>query len=131
MLEQVKDFWNARPCNIRHSDKEVGTLEYFEEVDAKKYRVEPHILDFANHKEWKNKDVLEIGCGIGTDAIRFLKAGANYTATELSYESAEIAKKRFDVYGYDADIHIGNSETLSEFLPEKKYTFFVFWNFVC
>jgi SAM-dependent methyltransferase len=121
MLEQVKDFWNARPCNIRHSDKEVGTLEYFEEVDAKKYRVEPHILDFANHKEWKNKDVLEIGCGIGTDAVRFLKAGANYTATELSYESAEIAKKRFDVYGYDVDIHIGNSETLSEFLPEKKY----------
>jgi len=121
MLKQVKDFWNARPCNIRHSDKEVGTLEYFEEVDAKKYRVEPHILDFANHKEWKNKDVLEIGCGIGTDAIRFLKSGANYTATELSYESAEIAKKRFDVYDYDADIHIGNAETLSEFLPEKKY----------
>lgn len=121
MLEQVKEFWNTRPCNIKHSDKEVGTLDYFEEVDAKRYKAEPHILDFANFNEWENKDVLEIGCGIGTDAIRFLKAGANYSATELSHESAEVAKKRFDAYGYDVDVHVGNSESLSDFLPAKKY----------
>ena len=121
MIEQVKDFWNARPCNILHSKKEVGTLEYFEEVDERRYKVEPHILDFANFSEWKGKEVLEIGCGIGTDAVRFLKAGANYTATELSHESAKVAKKRFDVYGYDVDIHVGNSESLSDFLPKKKY----------
>ena len=28
----VKEFWDKRPCNIRHSDKDVGTKEYFDEV---------------------------------------------------------------------------------------------------
>jgi len=120
-IETIKSFWNDRPCNIRHSSKKIGSLEYFEEVDAKKYFVEPHILDFANHTEWENKEVLEIGCGIGTDAIRFAKAGANYTGIELSENSANLAKKRFEVYGADGTIHVGNSEQLDSFLPKKKY----------
>ena len=36
-----------RPCNIRHSPKPVGTREYFDEVEARKYFVEPHIPVFA------------------------------------------------------------------------------------
>ena len=31
-IEEVKKFWDDRPCNVRHSDKEIGTLEYFKEV---------------------------------------------------------------------------------------------------
>lgn len=120
-IDDVKSFWDNRPCNIRHSKKEIGTLEYFEEVSQKRYSAEPHIIKFAKFHECDGKDVLEIGCGIGTDAIQFLKSGANYTATELSDESAAIAKKRFDVYGYNVNVYTGNAENLSEFLPKKKY----------
>jgi hypothetical protein len=38
-ITQVHDYWNARPCNIRHSTKPVGTREYFDEVEARKYMV--------------------------------------------------------------------------------------------
>ncbi len=31
-VARVQSYWNARPCNIRHSPKEVGTREYFDEV---------------------------------------------------------------------------------------------------
>ncbi|MGC9025813.1 MAG: hypothetical protein ACP5NB_13465 [Chloroflexia bacterium] len=34
-IEQVQDFWDRRPCNIRHSPKPVGTREYFDEVEAR------------------------------------------------------------------------------------------------
>ena len=83
-LNKVIDFWDSRPCNIRHSSKEVGTKEYFEEVTAKKYLVEPHILPFANFGEWKGKKVLEIVCGLGTAAQSFAEAGAIYTCVDLS-----------------------------------------------
>jgi hypothetical protein len=43
--------------------------KYFDEVEARKYFVEPHIMSFANFPNWNGKRVLEIGCGIGTDAI--------------------------------------------------------------
>lgn len=46
-LEDVREFWNRRPCNIRHSVKPTGTREYFEEVEHRKYLVEPHIPEFA------------------------------------------------------------------------------------
>ena len=62
-IDSVRDFWNARPCNIRHSPREVGTREYFDEVERRKYFVEPHIPGFAEFERWKDRKVLEIGCG--------------------------------------------------------------------
>ncbi len=97
--EDVRKFWDSRPCNIRHSPKEVGTYEYFEDVARRKYFVESHIKDFAQFDKWKGKRVLEIGCGIGTAMISFLQAGvASYTGIDISSESLLLANKRFKVY---------------------------------
>lgn len=46
-IDSVKAYWDRSPCNIRHSPKPVGTKEYFDEVEARKYFVEPHIPRFA------------------------------------------------------------------------------------
>lgn len=47
-IEQVQNFWNIRPCNIRHSNSPIGSMKYFDEVEARKYFVEPHIKKFAD-----------------------------------------------------------------------------------
>lgn len=98
-IVQVRDFWNSRPCNLRHSPKPVGEQEYFDEVEARKYFVEPHIPRFAEFPRWAGKRVLEVGCGIGTDTINFARAGAEVTAVDLSERSLEIARTRAQVYG--------------------------------
>src|SRR5579863_1368008 len=98
-IEKVKDYWDQRPCNIRHSTKAVGTLDYFNEVEARKYFVEPHIPQFAQFERWRGKRVLEIGCGIGTDTINFARHGALVTAVDLSEKSLEIAHQRAEVFG--------------------------------
>jgi SAM-dependent methyltransferase len=120
-INEVKDFWNTRPCNIRHSGKEVGTKEYFDEVERKKFFVEPHIIDFTNFSSWNDKKVLEIGCGLATVGINFAFHGADYTGVELSEESLELAKKRFEVFEQSGKFYSGNAEELSSFVPAETY----------
>src|SRR5580693_165691 len=122
-LSDVQNYWNARPCNIRHSTKPPGTKEYFDEVEHRKYRVEPHIPGFAEFEKWRGKKVLEIGCGIGTDTINFARAGAEVTAVDLSEKSMELARKRAAVFGLEDKIRFcsGNAEQLSSFVPVEPY----------
>ena len=121
-LEKVQNYWNARPCNIRHSPSPVGTRQYFDEVEARKYFVEPHIPLFAEFAKWKGKKVLEIGCGLGTDTINFARAGAQVTAVDLSTESLALAKKRAEVFGLDnITFYQSNAEQLSDYVPVERY----------
>lgn len=120
-INGVKEFWDKGPCNINHSNKPIYTKEYFDEVEEKKFFVESHIIDFTKFSSWKNKNVLEIGCGIGTAAINFARNGSNYTAVELSNVSLDITKKRFGVYGLSGSFYCGNAEYLTNFLPIKTY----------
>ena len=122
-VEQVRAYWNRRPCNIRHSPLTVGSAEYFDEVEARKYFVEPHIPGFADFAHWRGQKVLEIGCGIGTDTINFARNGTEVTAVELSDASLEVAKQRAGVFGLADRItfHNGNAEELAAFVPAEQY----------
>jgi len=122
-IQSVRDYWNRRPCNILHSTAEIGTKEYFDQVEARKYLVEPHIPAFAGFANWKGKKVLEIGCGIGTDTINFARAGAEVTAVDLSSKSLKLAARRAEVFGFSDRINFyeANAEKLSEYIPAQKY----------
>ncbi len=122
-LAKVSEYWNARPCNIRHSPKPVGSREYFEEVEARKYFVEHHIPRFAQFERWQGKKVLEIGCGIGTDTISFARNGAQVTAVDLTEKSLELARQRARVFGLDDRTTFlqANAEKLSDYVPVEPY----------
>jgi len=122
-IERVKEYWNRRPCNIQHSPCPVGTKEYFDEVETRKYFVEPHIPGFAQFERWRGKKVLEVGCGIGTDTVSFARHGAQVTAVDLSEKSLEIARRRLIVYGVHGQVQLfsGNAEELSRFVPVEPY----------
>ena len=121
LIQRVREFWDERPCNIRHSPKAIGTREYFDEVETRKYFVEPHIPGFAQFERWRGKKVLEIGCGIGTDAVNFASHGAQVTAIDISAKSLEICRQRFEVYGLEGRFYSTNGEALSATVPVESY----------
>ena len=122
-IEKVKKYWDERPCNIRHSLSPIGTKQYFDEVEKRKYFVEPHIPGFAEFKKWAGKKVLEIGCGIGTDTINFARKGAEVSAVELSEKSLEIARQRAKVFNLEDKIkfYLADAENLSQVVPVEPY----------
>jgi len=93
----------------------VGTREYFEQVRARKYTVEPHIPAFAQFERWAGKNILEVGCGIGTDTVEFALAGAHVTAIDISQRSIDIAQQRAMQYGVQDHIRFAcvDAETMT------------------
>src|SRR5207244_6273972 len=122
-IGQVQQYWNSRPCNIRHSAQPIGTREYFDEVEARKYFVEPHIPRLAEFPRWNGKRVLEIGCGIGTDTINFARHGADVSAVDLSDRSLEVARRGAAIYGLEDRIRFyqGHSEEVSRCIRIQRY----------
>jgi ubiquinone/menaquinone biosynthesis C-methylase UbiE len=120
-IATVQEYWDRRPCNIRHSIAEIGSKEYFNDVEERKYFVEPHIPGFALFERWAGKRVLEIGCGIGTDAVNFARAGADYTAVELSEVSLALTRSRFATFGLTGTFYNANAEQLTAVIEQQNF----------
>ncbi len=118
-IEEVREFWNARPCNIRHSTEPVGTLKFFQQVSDKKFKVESHKLGFLNLDQVKGKRILELGCGMGTDAVKFAEAGASVVCVDLTPAAIDLCKQNFNVRGLSAEFYCGDIENLESFLPKE------------
>lgn len=103
--ERIKRYWNTQPCNIKHGKSDIGTPEFFHEVSTRRYKVESHIPEFAGFHLWAGKRVLEIGCGIGSDAEEFAKHGADYVGIDLSDQSIALCRQRFEVLGLEGEFH--------------------------
>ena len=103
--DRIRRYWNTQPCNIKHGTSDIGTPDFFREVSARRYLVESHIPEFAGFHLWAGKRVLEIGCGIGSDAEEFAKHGADYVGIDLSDHSIALCRQRFEVLGLEGEFH--------------------------
>ena len=72
--------------------KDIGTKEYFDEVEKKKFFVEPHIKTFSQFNEWNGKSFRN-RMWISNCGINFARFGAEYTGVDLSEESLNLQKK--------------------------------------
>jgi SAM-dependent methyltransferase len=108
----VADFWNEAPCGGKHADAAPGSPEYYREVEAARDRLEPFIARYADFASARGRRVLEIGCGLGTDLIRFARAGADVTAVDLTPRSIELVGRRLELEGFSGDLRVADAERL-------------------
>ena len=110
--EVVKQHWDEEPCGTRGIPYPVGSLAYFEEIAARRDRIAPCITDYVQLEKWKGKKVLEVGCGVGSDLIRFARSGACVTGIDLSSRSAFLAKERLHLYHYEGTVLEADAEDI-------------------
>ena len=112
LKSQVRSFWEANPCGAKFAAIEIGSPEFFDAVEKHRYSTESHIPAVVGFERWKGRDVLEVGCGLGTDAISFARTGANYTGVDLTNRSIELVRRRFDLEGLNGDVRVADAEQL-------------------
>lgn len=136
----VRDWWAENPMTYgeTHGKTEytdgsyhLGTKMFFERVDKEFYSWnEPlhHKKPFDQlfpYDSFKNKHVLEIGCGIGTMLMNWAQNGSICTGVDLNPTSIEQTRKRFELFDLKADVHLEDANKLT--FPDEQFDYVYSW----
>jgi SAM-dependent methyltransferase len=97
LAQDRREFWTGYQPGFRASDAPVGSPAFFTDVEAHLYALEPDIAELVDFERWAGLDVLEAGCGIATDGMRFVRAGARYTGIDFSPTALAFGRRRLDL----------------------------------
>ena len=109
---QVSAYWSAEPCGSGLATAKPGSMEFFAQVEAERYRREPFIHGFADFARWKDSRVLEIGVGLGTDLVQFARAGALVIGVDLTETAVDLVARRIELEGLEAQVLVADAEGL-------------------
>jgi SAM-dependent methyltransferase len=112
LKESVRDFWEAEPCGSSHAAAPEGSPEFFAQVEAARAELEPFIAQHAQFERSRGERVLEIGCGLGTDLVRFGRAGAHVTGVDLTEHAVELVRRRLELEGLQGRVERADAESL-------------------
>src|SRR5690606_8298680 len=80
----------------------------------------PKVIDFNG---FSGQRLVEVGCGIRTDLVRFAKGGARVIGVDLSETAIRLARRNLEVHGFAPDrFIIGDGSRLP--LPDRSMDVF-------
>ena len=110
---EVKNFWNEKSCGEVYAEGQ-SEIEFYKSETKARYELEPYIHDFSKFEDGVDKDVLEIGVGMGTDHSQWAKSKPKSLAgIDLTPRAIEHTKKRFALLGLKSELKQADAEQLS------------------
>jgi len=125
LKQEVKQFWDTRPCGTQFTQLAWGSKEFFDDVESTRYATQPFMKSLVGFEKYAGKKLLEVGCGLGTDLLQFARGGAVTTGVDLTPNSIKLARKLFAVRSLHGDLLVADAEAL----PFDDNTFDVVYSF--
>jgi SAM-dependent methyltransferase len=112
--DQSAQVWTASPAGTMYADGAVpGTQQFFANVLQKRSTYElPWLFELVPFAQFRQKKVLELGCGAGFDAYAFCQQGADYTGIDLTPENPARTQTHLGFYGLVPKVLVGDAELL-------------------
>ena len=107
----VHDFWNAASCGetlYLHGNETAAESAQA----ARRYELEPYIASFADFDKSRDREVLEIGVGLGADHQQFAAAGARLTGVDLTERAVAHTQQRLAAFGLRSNLQTADAENL-------------------
>jgi ubiquinone/menaquinone biosynthesis C-methylase UbiE len=111
-LKDVESFWNENLCGKDFISAKYLSKEFFDKYREFRYSKEHHLNNYIDWKSAADKDVLEIGLGIGADGTRWAKHARSYTGIDLTDEAVNAVRLHFLFLGLKGKILKANAEEL-------------------
>lgn len=112
-IAAIQAYWNERIHDLEIAAHPVGTPGFFKELDEYRFdklRYLPQLVNFAGYR---NKKLLEVGCGVGIDLVRFARGGALVSGIDLAEVSIDLARRYFEQEGLEANLQVMNGEAMT------------------
>jgi SAM-dependent methyltransferase len=108
----VRDYWNRHIHDLEITTHPVGSPGFFADLDEYHFEKLHHLLKLVDFDGYRGQRVLEVGCGAGTDLVRFAKGGAAVSGVDLSSSAIALARRNFEQQGLEADLREADGEHL-------------------
>jgi SAM-dependent methyltransferase len=110
--QAVRQYWETHIHDLEISQHPPGSPGFF--ADHEQYHFEklhhlPQLVPFAGYA---GRRVLDVGCGAGTDLMRFVRNGAIGTGVDLATSAITLARTNFALEGKRAQLLVGDGESL-------------------
>lgn len=112
LLTAIGAYWDEHIHDLEIASHPIGTAGFFQELDEYRFDKLRYLPEVVNFNSYKDKSVLEVGCGVGIDLARFARAGAKVTGVDLSPTAIQLAKQNFEQQRLTADLLVMNGEAL-------------------
>jgi len=134
-----REWWESNPMTYdweKTLQIDPGTLKWYDEIDRR-------FLDSAYYASGQNgqpfgrflktdfvsgKQVLEIGCGMGTHAEMLLRNGARLTAIDQTALAVESTRRRLELKQLDARVLLQDAEKLT--FPDRSFDVVWTWGVI-
>lgn len=120
-----KEWWENLPMTYEGWDKTDRLQNDFVVLENLYLQSNPWLIKSFDFSKWKNKRVLEIGCGSGAATCLFAKAGANVVAIDLTEVATNLTKANVESQRLSVEVFNMDAERTS--FESKSFDFVFSW----
>jgi ubiquinone/menaquinone biosynthesis C-methylase UbiE len=111
-LGEVRAYWNTRIHDLSITTQPLGTKAFFDELEDYRFDKLEYLPRIVNFADYRGLQLLEVGCGVGTDLVRFAKGGALVTGIDLAEQSVGLCRQNLAANGVSGAIQVMNGEQM-------------------
>jgi ubiquinone/menaquinone biosynthesis C-methylase UbiE len=112
VMETIRSYWNEHIHDLKIARHPLGSREFFAEIEAYRFEKLEYLPEVIGYASYNGKRLLEVGCGIGIDLVRFAQNGAIVTGIDLAGNAIELAKRNFAFHSVRGDLRVMDGEHL-------------------
>ena len=108
----VRAYWDAHIHDLDITTHPPGSPGFFADLEQYHFEKLHHLPRLVPFDRFRGRRVLEVGCGAGTDLIRFARNGARVTGIDVAPSSIALAAQNVALEKLPADLLVADGEAL-------------------